>query len=336
MDTDLPSIAPIVVTGAAGFIGAHVCRHLLQGGALVVGIDAFTEATGSTIKRDRIRSLCAGQPGWVLHEFDVSRPHQFSNLVQEVRPHTVVHLAAQPGIRRSFEDPATTAQHNLVGFQRVIEACSQLESLPHLLFASSSSVYGGHNGHPCHETQDEPRPQSLYASTKLANEWTAKTFARSRGLHSTGMRLFTTYGPWGRPDMALTRFADALWDGSPLFLRGHGAMERDFTYVEDTAATIASLIGLPPTDRSAPARVVNVGTGRPGSVREVAMLLARHMGQTPRLVETPAEPGEVLGTWACVEQLGSLGAVVPQTPLEQGVKRFAQWYSTYRTHCETG
>lgn len=326
MSRAAPSPSPLVVTGAAGFIGSHLCARLLGLGATVVGLDAFTSSTGVGIKRRRIDALCTGQPGWELVECDVTAPMAVDAVLARVRPAAVVHLAAQPGIARSFSHPQQTAHHNLVGFQRVAEACAHSPHVAHFVYASSSSVYGAHGNGPSTEGATPPAPLNLYAATKLSNEWMAGTLARTHGLRSTGVRLFTVYGPWGRPDMAPTRFARALMAGQPLTIRGDGRMRRDFTFIDDAVDALVHLTASAPQPDDPLASIVNVGGGRPETVRTMAQSLARHLDRPLHWQARPAEAGEALATWACTRELDRREAPLPQTSLDEGIRSFAEWF----------
>lgn len=343
MTTAAPGLSGrrVLVTGAAGFIGAALSRRLLEAGARVTGVDCLSPYYDVGLKRDRLRGLLA-LPGFAFHELDLTRRDATMALWREARPEAVVHLAAQAGVRLSLEDPGAYTQANVEGFLTVLEACRH-HAAPgtHLLYASSSSVYGANTKVPFSERDPVERPVSLYAATKRADELMAQTYAHLFRIPCTGLRFFTVYGPWGRPDMAYYRFARAIFEGRPIELYGHGEVSRDFTYVDEVVEAMARLLEAPPPPDQGtaeepgrvapdvPHRIFNIGNHTPVRVGRFVDILEGLIGRRAERRLVPMQPGDVATTYADVSALAATVGFAPRTPLEDGLARFVAWYRDY-------
>ena len=317
-----------LVTGAAGFIGAHVAARLAASGAAVVGCDNFNAYYSPALKHARVRELL--QPlGVGCDEVELADEAAVRALFDRVRPTIVIHLAAQAGVRHSLTHPQAYIQSNLVGFANVLEGCRR-GGVTHLVYASSSSVYGDRTDPPFRESQPTDEPVSLYAATKKANELMAHAYARLYGLRATGLRFFTVYGPWGRPDMAYFSFAEKLLAGQPLPVFGHGRLTRDFTYIDDIVEGVARLTEAAP-QRDSLHEVFNIGSHTPVTVLSFIETLARHLGVTPQLELLPMQPGDVAFTCADVNKLRERIGFEPNTPLDEGLRRLVQWFRQWRS-----
>jgi UDP-glucuronate 4-epimerase len=322
----------VLVTGAAGFVGFHFSRALAERGVPVVGVDNLTPYYDPALKRARLAELEAGA-GFRFVPLDLADRDATAALFAELRPRRVVHLAAQAGVRYSLTAPFAYVDANLAGTASVLEGCRH-QGCEHLVFASSSSVYGGNTKLPFKESDPVDHPVSLYAATKRANELMAHTYAHLYGLPVTGLRFFTVYGPWGRPDMAYFSFAEAIRAGRPIRLFNHGAMRRDFTFVDDVVAAMVRLLEVPPTpagraapDRStAPFRLYNIGNHTPVALRDFLALLEERLGARALVEEAPMQPGDVEATFADVEALRAAVGFAPTTPLGDGLARFVDWF----------
>ena len=321
----------VLVTGAAGFIGSRFIARLLDEGADVLGVDSLDPYYDPALKRARLATL-TGRPGFRFVHADLAEP--IDALVGAYAPHLVVHLAAQVGVRHSLVDPGAYVRSNLVGFANVAEACRRAE-VAHLLFASSSSVYGANTKQPFAEADAVDHPVSLYAATKRANELHAHAYAERFGIPMTGMRFFTVYGPWSRPDMAVWSFTEALLAGRPIPIFNHGDMRRDLTYVDDVVEAALRLLVRPPApgggygapcSSDAPFRVVNVGRGAPVGLLDIVRGLEAAFGVTARLDLLPLQPGDVPVTAASVEALADITGFRPDTDLHVGLAAFAAWW----------
>ena len=334
--------APVLVTGAAGFIGFHLARRLLAAGVAVIGLDNLNAYYDPRLKDARLARLQA-LPGFAFIEADLADRSAVADAMAHHRPAHVVHLAAQAGVRYSIDHPFAYADSNLTGFLSVLEAC-RATGVAHLVYASSSSVYGGNTRLPFTTADSVDHPVSLYAATKKANELMAHCYSHLYGLPATGLRFFTVYGPWGRPDMAYWKFAEAIWEGRPIDVYNHGAMQRDFTYIDDIVEVICRLIPLPasadpafdpaapnPATSWAPHRVYNIGARRPEALLDMIAVLERAIGRpaTKRLL--PMQPGDVAATFADVTDLEALVGKIPSTPLDEGLSRFVDWYRDWRS-----
>jgi UDP-glucuronate 4-epimerase len=331
---------PILVTGAAGFIGFHVARTLLQGGRSVVGIDDLNAYYDPRLKEARLAELTT-RDGFHFRKLDLADRDGVAALFADYRFEQVIHLAAQAGVRHSLSAPHDYIDSNITGFLNVLEGCRHSRTR-HLVYASSSSVYGANTALPFATCQNVDHPVSLYGATKKANELMAHAYAHLFGLAVTGLRFFTVYGPWGRPDMAMWLFTSAILEGRPIKLFNGGDMRRDFTYVDDASAAVVRLIDHvaepntawsgnhpdPATSR-APWRVYNIGNHLPVQVTEVVDLLEAALGRTAIRDLLPMQPGDVYETCAEVENLRSAVGFAPHTPIATGIKNFVDWYRSW-------
>ncbi|MGC3999053.1 MAG: NAD-dependent epimerase/dehydratase family protein [Anaeromyxobacter sp.] len=317
-----------VVTGCAGFIGFHTALRLLREGHAVTGLDNLDPYYEVALKEARLE-LLRREPGFTFTRGDVAEAATVEAVLDAARPEQVVHLAAQAGVRYSIQHPAAYTRTNLVGFQNVLEACAR-RRVRHLVYASSSSVYGASAEVPFSEEQAADRPVSYYAATKRANELMAHAYAHIHGLPATGLRFFTVYGPWGRPDMAPILFGRAILRGEPIALFNHGEMRRDFTYVDDVVEVITRVLRRPPqADGAAPWRVLNVGNSSPVTLTEFVATLERHLGRKAVLRLLPMQPGDVPATWADTRQVEAVTGFSPGTTLDVGLGRLARWLAAY-------
>ena len=332
-----------LVTGAAGFIGMHVAQHLLGRGDEVVGIDNLNDYYDPQLKRDRLAHL-AQQPGaerFLFETVDVADLPTLEAIFKAHRFDGVVHLAAQAGVRYSLTHPHAYAQSNLVGFVNILEVCRH-HHVGHLVYASSSSVYGGNVSMPFAETDPVNHPVSLYAATKKANELMAHTYSHLYGLPTTGLCFFTVYGPWGRPDMAPMLFTKAILAGEPIKVFNHGQMKRDFTYIDDIVRGVVATLDripqpAPDFDREhpssaaswAPYRVFNIGRSEPVPLMDFIGTLERALGVEAIKDFQPMAPGDVAATYADVSALADWTGQSPEVGLEVGIQRFADWYRSY-------
>lgn len=329
---------PIIVTGAAGFIGYHVCKRLLSDGVHVIGHDNLNPYYDPGLKRARLAELDRHGSGWTFVEGDLADPRGVADLVGRAAGGAVVHLGAQAGVRWSIENPGAYVNSNLVGFANVLEACRAVRT-PHLVYASSSSVYGANDKVPFDARDNVDHPVSFYAATKKSNELMAHVYAHLFGLPCTGLRFFTVYGPWGRPDMAYWKFTDAILAGRPIEVYGDGLLERDFTYVDDVVEAIVRLLDLPPlpspaayvsaldpSTSTAPYRVYNIGNHTPVRVNEMVAILETLCGRDAVRVMRPKPPGDVDKTFADVAPLMRDVGFRPSTRLEEGLARFVEWF----------
>jgi UDP-glucuronate 4-epimerase len=318
----------ILVTGAAGFIGFHVARELLAEGRPVVGLDNLNNYYDPALKQARL-ALLQADDRFSFTQADLADRETMAALFARHRFSEVVHLAAQAGVRYSIEHPQSYADSNLQGFLNVLEGC-RTSGCRHLVYASSSSVYGANTKLPFSVQDRTDHPVSFYAATKKANEVMAQSYSHLYRLPVTGLRFFTIYGPWGRPDMAMFLFVNAIMAGQPIRLFNHGKMRRDFTYIDDVTRVVSKLIDLVPADNpaaaNAPSRVYNVGNHRPEELMHVVGLLERELGRTAVKELLPMQPGDVVETFADVEDLMRDTGFAPSTPIEHGVHNFVTWY----------
>jgi UDP-glucuronate 4-epimerase len=332
----------LFVSGAAGFIGAAVCERLLARGERVVGFDNFNPYYDPALKRARIAQLQATaartDTSWALIEADLEDRAAVEAAFMQHKPTTVIHLAAQAGVRHSIENPAAYIQANLVGFGHILEGCRH-HGVEHLVYASSSSVYGGNTNLPFTEHQPVNHPVSLYAATKKANELMAHTYSHLYGLPATGLRFFTVYGPWGRPDMAPMLFAKAILAGEPIRVFNQGRMRRDFTYIDDIVTGVIACADKPasadpsfdtaapdPATSWAPHRLFNIGNSKPEELLRFIELLEQALGRPAIRDLQPMQPGDVEATAADTSLLEAWVGFRPSTSIEVGVERFARWY----------
>ena len=333
----------VLVTGAAGFIGAALSQRLLEQGDRVVGLDNLNDYYDPSLKEARLRRIeaLASVGAWRFERFALEDGDALLALFAEEKPSVVVNLAAQAGVRYSLENPAAYIQSNLVGFGHLLEGCRN-HGTANLVYASSSSVYGGNSNLPFHEQQPVNHPVSLYAATKKANELMAHTYSHLYDLPATGLRFFTVYGPWGRPDMAPMLFARAILAGKPLKVFNHGKMQRDFTYIDDIVEGLLLCCDKPatvntefeslqpnPATAAAPHRVFNIGNSRPIELLRFIELMEQALGRTAIKDFQPMQPGDVMATAADTQALESWVGFKSSTCIEIGIDRFAAWYKDY-------
>ena len=311
----------VLVTGVAGFIGMHCTKRLLGRGDSVVGVDNLSPYYSVQLKRDRLAQL--KHPAFTFHELDIADAGALNRVFEEHKPQAVLNLAAQAGVRYSLENPAAYIQTNLVGFANVLECCRHFKP-GHLVYASSSSVYGANTELPWSESQNVDHPVSLYAATKKSNELLAHTYSHLFGLNTTGLRFFTVYGPWGRPDMSAMLFANAMLQGKPIQVFNHGDMQRDFTYIDDVVEGTLRVL-----DRPSPYAVFNIGNHQPVSLLDYIGELERALGKKATLEMKPMQPGDVKATYADTRALQQAVGFVPSTQLRDGLARFAEWFRNY-------
>ncbi len=321
----------VLVTGAAGFIGMHVARALLARGETVIGVDNLTPYYDPALKRARLAELdCSGHFRFV--PLDVAERTPMAQLLAgEPEVDRVVHLAAQAGVRYSLENPAAAVRANIDGHFSVLEACRARGGIAHLVYASSSSVYGSNRKVPFAETDKIDRPVSLYAATKAAAELMSVCYSRLYGLPQTGLRFFTVYGPWGRPDMSAFIFTKAILSGQPIKLFNRGDMRRDFTYIDDiVAGTVAALDRIPEADADAARhRVYNLGNSRSEKLTDFVALIEAATGKSARLEPAPMQPGDVKETFADIEASRRDLGFNPRTTIKDGVPKFVRWFRDY-------
>jgi UDP-glucuronate 4-epimerase len=322
----------VLITGSAGFIGYHVSLALLGRGETVLGFDNLNSYYDPALKAARLERLRA-HPGFAFEQADIADLGRVQGLARRARDQitAVVHLAAQAGVRHSLTAPFDYVQSNLVGHMVMLEVCRhELPALKHLVYASSSSVYGGNTKIPFAVDDRVDRPISLYAATKRADELISHCYSHLYGIPATGLRFFTVYGPWGRPDMAAFLFADAITAGRPITLYNQGEMERDFTYIDDiTAGVLAALDRPPPADAGAPHRLYNLGNHRPVALRQFVAVLEAALGKRAEIELAPLPPGDVIRTSADIEASRRDLGFEPKTPIEDGLPRFVAWYREY-------
>ena len=319
--------ALIIVTGAAGFIGRFVALRLLDRGEQVVGVDSFNSYYDPALKEARVQALLQ-RPGFRLERMDVADAEAFETLVRASGARRVVHLAAQPGVRYSLENPFAYEHANLKGHLSVLEACRRADGFEHLVYASSSSVYGERAGDGAfREDEAAETPESLYAATKRSCELMSGAYGKLFGLAQTGLRFFTVYGPWGRPDMAYFIFTRKILAGEPIEVFGEGRMARDFTYVDDIVdGVIGALDHPPPAGQN---RILNIGDSRPVGLMDMIGTLEQALGRQAEKVYSPMQPGDVSATYADISRLHALTGYQPKVKLEEGLPRFVEWYRDY-------
>ena len=331
---------PILVTGVAGFIGFHLCKRLLDDGRAVVGLDNLNDYYDPNLKRARLAQL-EGRPGFSFARLDLTDREGIAALFARERFARVVNLAAQAGVRYSLVNPHAYVDSNVVGFLNILEGCRH-NPVEHLVFASSSSVYGLNTQMPFSVHQNVDHPVSLYAATKKANELMAHTYAYLYGIPCTGLRFFTVYGPWGRPDMALFLFARAILAGEPIDVYNQGRMRRDFTYIDDIVEGVVRLLDRPaaadpawsgdrpdPGSSPVPYRLYNIGNNNPVELMHLVGTLEAALGKVAEKRFLPMQPGDVPATWADIADLGRDVGFAPKTSIETGVQRFVDWYREY-------
>lgn len=330
----------ILLTGVAGFIGYHVAERLLARGDEVVGLDNLNAYYDVRLKEARLARL-TGRPGFTFHRLDLADRAGMERLFAETRPQRVIHLAAQAGVRYSLTHPHAYVESNLVGFLHVLEGCRH-HGVEHLVYASSSSVYGANTRMPFSVHDNVDHPVSLYAASKKANELMAHTYSHLYGLPSTGLRFFTVYGPWGRPDMALFLFTRAILEGRPIDVFNEGRMRRDFTYIDDIVEGVVRVTDRVPTGNPewsgdapdpgtsrAPYRIYNIGNHAPVELLDLIAVLEAALGRRAEKRLLPMQPGDVPATFADVDDLRRDVGFQPATPIEEGVRRFVAWYREF-------
>ena len=320
--------APVLVTGAAGFVGHASAHRLLARGERVIGLDIVNDYYDPALKEARLRTF-DGIEGFAFHRIDVSDDKAVAALVRDNGITRVVHLAAQAGVRYSIENPFAYQRSNLAGHLAVMEACRHAPGFEHLVYASSSSVYGNKPMGGAGFREDEPaaNPVSLYAATKRACELMSQSYANLYGFPQTGLRFFTVYGPWGRPDMAYFSFTQKILRGDAIEVYGEGRMARDFTYIDDIVDGIIGALDHPPAQGDH--RVLNIGDSHPVGLMEMIETLERAIGREAIKVMRPMQPGDVTATYADVSKLSAITGYKPKVMLEEGLGRFAAWYKDY-------
>jgi UDP-glucuronate 4-epimerase len=334
------SSRPVLITGAAGFIGFHLSQRLLAEGWQVIGLDSMNEYYDVTLKQARLE-LLKRFPDFRFEHIDLIEGDRISALFASTAPEIVVNLAAQAGVRYSLTNPHAYVESNLTGFLNVLEGCRHA-SVDHLIYASSSSIYGGSTRMPFSVHDSADHPLSLYAASKKANELMAHTYSHLFALPTTGLRFFTVYGPWGRPDMALFIFAKAILAGEPIDVFNHGNMQRDFTYIDDIVEGIVRVMRLPatanpewksaapdPATSNAPFRIYNIGGNSPVQLIRLIEVLEDALGRKANRNLMPLQPGDVPATFADVSSLEEATGFRPEIPIEIGVPRFVEWYRQF-------
>jgi len=318
----------VLLTGAAGFIGLHTSLALLRRGEAVIGVDNLNDYYSVALKEARLAEL-ARIPGFNFHRLELADRGALGNfLAQHPEVDRVIHLAAQAGVRYSLVNPRAYLSANIVGHLEVLEACRRLPRLAHLVFASSSSVYGGNTKLPFSIADRVDTPQSLYAATKKADELMSYCYAHLYRLPTTGLRFFTVYGPWGRPDMAAWIFTESILAGRPIKVFNHGNMRRDFTYIDDIVAGVVACLDRPPTDAGAepPYRLFNIGNHRSEDLLHFISVLERALGRKAIIDLAPMEPGDVPATYADIAETQRDLGFTPTTSIDEGLPRFVAWY----------
>ncbi|WP_169569817.1 NAD-dependent epimerase/dehydratase family protein [Sneathiella limimaris] len=320
-----------LVTGAAGFVGMYVAKQLLEAGETVFGIDCLTDYYDVSLKEERLKELDKFEK-FSFEKIDIADQAELSASLADKRIEYVIHLAAQAGVRYSLQNPHSYIQSNLVGFLNILEYCRHNPDLKHLLYASSSSVYGGNKELPYSVSQSVDKPVSLYAATKKSNELMAHSYSHLYRFPSTGLRFFTVYGPWGRPDMAYWMFTESMLAGKPIKIFNNGDMKRDFTYIDDIVSGIMKLVKAIPEDGGEghpPYAVYNIGNNRPEPLMELVDILEKSLGVKAELELLPMQKGDVKETYADIEPLRKAVGYEPVTRLQTGIPKFVDWYREY-------
>lgn len=319
----------ILVTGAAGFIGAHAAHALLAAGHEVIGIDDLNPYYSPQLKRDRLARL-ETKPGFTFHQVDVSSLPAVKAALGDRQPSKILHLAAQAGVRYSIENPSAYVDANLNGHFTMLEIAREF-SVDNMVYASSSSIYGGNEKTPFAETDLTDDPVSFYGATKKSNELMARSYARLHGLSLTGLRFFTVYGPWGRPDMAYWIFAEKILKGEPIKVFNHGKMSRDFTFIDDIVAGVLAALERPARlfDADAPHRIYNLGNDRPEPLMDLIQFTETAIGAEAQKLYEPMQRGDLEKTWADISRARSELDYDPKTGLRDGLEQFADWFDTH-------
>ncbi|HUZ64183.1 MAG TPA: NAD-dependent epimerase/dehydratase family protein [Acetobacteraceae bacterium] len=320
---------PILLTGAAGFIGFHIATALLGRGEQIIGVDDLNPYYDVRLKQARLSQLIERR-NFCFHQIDIADRSSMAALAARESGITrIVHLAAQAGVRHSLTDPHAYVSANMMGHLVVLEAARALPHLEHLVFASSSSVYGANSALPFAEQDRVDTPQSLYAASKLADELMSYSYAHLFGIRQTALRFFTVYGPWGRPDMAYYSFANAIMKGEPITLYDGGTLRRDFTYIDDIVTGVLGVLDRPP-ENVPPMRVLNIGNHRSEPVSALVALLERELGHRADIRFAARPPADVVETFADITRIAELTGFAPATPLEAGIPRFVAWFRRWR------
>ncbi|MGF1541144.1 MAG: NAD-dependent epimerase [Pleurocapsa sp.] len=319
----------ILVTGAAGFVGFHLCQQLLQQGKTIVGIDNLNDYYDVNLKQARLQQLLP-QTNFQFFPLDLSDRPAIAELFSHHQPQIVVNLAAQAGVRYSLTNPHAYADSNLVGFINILEGCRH-NGVQHLVYASSSSVYGANKKIPFSTEDPVDHPVSLYAATKRANELMAYTYSHLYNFPTTGLRFFTVYGPWGRPDMAYFSFTKSILEGIPIQVFNYGKMRRDFTYIDDIVEGIVRVMDRPQAldGANVPHKVYNIGNNQPVNLIDFIQTIEKHLGIEAKKEMLPMQPGDVEETYADIDELIRDTGFKPKTSLEQGLGHFVRWYCSY-------
>ena len=330
----------VLLTGAAGFVGFHVAQRLLDAGQRVIGIDNINDFYSQQLKQDRLEILQASQK-FEFQFGDIADQKFIQKVFDAASPDLVIHLAAQASVRYSLQNPRAYVNTNLNGFFNVLQASTNAK-VKHFVFASSSSVYGANRSFPLIETDPADHPMNLYAATKRSNELIAHSYSHLYGLPATALRFFTVYGPWGRPDMAYYKFARAIASGDHIEVYNNGEMWRDFTYIDDVVEGIARILDIAPAPAEPPAEgnfplntgpapfmIYNIGGNKPEKLMDMIELLEKHLGRKAKMIMRPMQPGEIQITYADTDALCSATGFQPQIGLDEGIRRFAEWFKTY-------
>ena len=321
----------VLVTGAAGFIGYHTALRLLSRGERVVGIDNMNPYYSPTLKDGRLRGLLDHQ-NFTFHQIDIADRIAMNEAVADLKLTSIIHLAAQAGVRYSLKNPFAYVEANLVGHMVILEMARHQDSLEHLIYASSSSVYGGNSKIPFSEDDPVDHPVSLYAATKKSDELISQSYSHLYGIPQTGLRFFTVYGPWGRPDMALWLFTEAILAGRPIQVFNHGDMRRDFTYVDDIVTGVLAARDRPPKKDAAsgsPHRIYNIGNNHPERLLRFIEVIENSLGKKAERILEPMQPGDVKETYADLTAIRRDLGFQPTTTIDDGIPRFTSWYRDY-------
>ena len=326
----MSAVRTIFVTGAAGFIGFHVIKALLGRGMKVLGIDSLNDYYDPALKKARLAEI-GDNPSFAFHEGDIANHEGLKNIPGVMDCDVIVHLAAQAGVRYSLENPFAYASSNLTGHLSVLELARAMPGLQRLVYASSSSVYGGNTKTPFSETDPVEHPVSLYAATKRADEMMSEAYANLYAIPQIGLRFFTVYGPWGRPDMAYWSFSEKIMAGEPIRVFNHGDLERDFTYIDDIIAGVVAtaLEPMKPTE-GAPHRLYNIGNNRPVKLGRFIEVLEEAIGKKAEKIYEGMAPGDVHSTYADISAISDDYGFAPTTPLEKGIPAFVDWFRSWR------
>ena len=330
----------IIVTGSAGFIGSSLCMKLLERGESVIGIDNHNDYYDPKIKESRLQRL-AEYSNYNHYRVDLSDKNDIEKIFKDIKPNIVVNLAAQAGVRYSMENPLAYINSNIVGFTHILENCRQ-HNIEHLIYASTSSVYGANTKMPFSEHDNANHPLSVYAASKKSNELMAHTYSHLYKLPTTGLRFFTVYGPWGRPDMALFKFTKAILEEKPIDVFNHGKHTRDFTYIDDIVVGVVKTLDQPasinfdwngnqpdPATSNAPWRIYNIGNSKPVQLMDYINALEKSLGKKAKINFLPLQPGDVADTYADVNNLQKKFNYKPSTTIVDGVSNFIEWYKSY-------